>query len=170
MTKTMKPAENAAKPAGTYYRLGKKQQATLERLAEALNEHADSRLRQMLSAAIGANVPLQAIADRIGLSYTGLINWIGDGEMTTGREAVLPRVVLLHNAMAIGLQMNVLPVTDGFRVGPVLHLLVRCLELKAERDVALANVATLKGLVVQAMGEGPADPDTVQTYDLPAEE
>lgn len=170
MPKSTKAPAVQGRPAASHYRLSAKSRATLERMSEAINEHTHSALRQLLSAAVGANIPLQALADGIGLSYTGLVNWIADGEMTSGREAVLPRVVLLHNAIAIGHKMDVLPVTDGYRIGPVLHLLVRCLELKAERDQALTNVATLKGLVVQALGEGPVDADTVKSYDLPVEE
>lgn len=144
------------------YRLGGTQQATLTRLSNALNNHPHQELRDLIAVGLSANLPAQALADQLDISYSALASWCTDHahSLTPQRAALLPKTVELAKAIATGVAMGVLP-TDGNKIAPTLVLLQRALALRNERDAALVRAAA----ATVDFSCFAADPATVASYE-----
>jgi hypothetical protein len=142
------------------YRLGGTQQATLTRLANALASHPTNELRDLISVALTANLPAQALADQLDISYNAIASWCNDPVMTPQRAQLLPKLVELSKAIATGVAMGVLP-TDGNKIAPTLVLLQRAIALRNERDAALVRAAA----AVSDFKSFAADHATIASYE-----
>ena len=145
------------------YRVGSAQRATLGRLANTL-EHPEAtpELRDLIHAALAADIPATALADSLGISYSGLSSWVADPTPSAVRQALLPSIERLTKAIGLGMTTGALPI-DGNHIAPVLALLVRLLTLRDERDAARAE--TVIALGAQLTKSGPASPETINSYD-----
>lgn len=144
------------------YRLGGTQQATLTRLSNSLNDHPHEELRDLIAVALSANLPAQALADQLDVSYNAIASWCSDPgpTLTPQRAVLLPKLVELSKAIATGVAMGVLP-TDGNKIAPTLILLQRAIALRNERDAALVRAAA----ATVDLASFAADPATIATYE-----
>lgn len=145
------------------YRIGEQQRETLRRLFDSLGEDATD-LSDLVQAALGADVPAQAVADTIGISYSALAAWIKDGQMNTARENALPNVRRVTSALGLGVAVGLLPI-NGEQVAPALAILDKLLEIRDERDEARAEIARLRA-VVTPDGKLAASQETIDSYAL----
>lgn len=145
------------------YRNGAQQQETLRALLDKFEDHQSAEvLEPLITTALSAEVPAQALSDVVGISYSGLLNWINDGESTTARAGFVPRIQTITTAMSIGVKLGVLP-TSGEQLGAVLSLLARCVDLKQERDAAQQQVVQMR-TAMAAVGKAKLPQEVVNTY------
>ena len=145
------------------YRKGTQQQETLQALLSKFEEHEDAQvLEPLITVALSAEIPAQALADAVGISYTGLLNWINDGKATAQRAEYVPTIGTVVRAMSIGVRVGVLP-TGGDQLGAVLSLLIRSVGLKDERDAALQQVVQMRTLIA-AVGQTKMPQEVIDTY------
>lgn len=145
------------------YRIGDQQRETLRKLCDALGEDANE-LNDLILAALGADVPAQALADTIGISYSALAAWIKDGQMNTARENVLPNVRRVTSALGLGVAVGLLPI-NGEQVAPALAILGKLMEIRDERDEARGEIARLRA-VLAPDGKSAASAETIESYAL----
>lgn len=143
------------------YRIGEQQRETLRKLFDSLGEDATD-LNNLIQAAIGADVPAQALADTVGISYSSLSAWIKDGQMNTARESVLPNVRRVTSALGLGVAVGLLPI-NGDQVAAALAILDKLMEIRDERDEARAEIARLRAAAAPG-GKSPASNATIDSY------
>lgn len=147
------------------FRIGAQQRATLAAMAETLADHPHTELADLVHAALSGDVPAGALADLVGLSYSGLASWINetDADMTTARAAVLPQVRRVTDAITLGVLTELLPL-PGDKVMPALAVLTRMVELRDERDDARKTLAVLRGAHTADGASSTASSETIDSY------
>lgn len=149
------------------YRIGAQQRETLASLAATLAEHDSPELSELIAAAIAGDVPAGAVADAVGISYSGLTSWINDAgsDLTAARAAALPQVKRVTAAITLGVATELLPL-PGDKLSAGLAVLTRLVTLRDERDEARQVAVVLRGAITLAGKGSSASDETIDSYQI----
>lgn len=147
------------------YRIGAQQRETLAALAATLAEHDPPELAELIAAAMAGDVPAGAVADAVGISYSGLTSWINDAgsDLTAARAAALPQVKRVTAAITLGVATELLPL-PGDKLSAGLAVLTRLVSLRDERDDARQAAVVLRGAITLAGKDSTASDETIDSY------